>query len=281
MEIYALYGPSGTGKSTSALALAHKHQITAIIDDGLLIVKGKKVAGKSAKYERTTVQAVKRAIFFSKEHAEEVKQELHCHDIKRLLILGTSKKMVNRIQAALALPAIKHYVNITDIRSSAEIKAALYDRGMLGRHLIPIPHVQVEQDFVRRLIDQVDRLFTPKKESWGETTIVHPRFHTGGIHVSEQALKKLVINSCRGISSVSQINRIKVDFAGIPKVELDLSMVLELGANIRLETETIQRSIFLSFQTYLELELENINLHITQVVIKSSPKQHAEAFPAS
>ena len=67
-------------------------RLTAIIDDGLLIVKGKKVAGKSAKYERTTVQAVKRAIFFSKEHAEEVKQELHCHDIKRLLILRHLKE---------------------------------------------------------------------------------------------------------------------------------------------------------------------------------------------
>ena len=54
MEITAIYGESGTGKSTSALSYAHEHQIEAIIDDGLLIMGGKKIAGISAKFEKTT-----------------------------------------------------------------------------------------------------------------------------------------------------------------------------------------------------------------------------------
>ena len=51
MEIYALVGPSGTGKSHHATELADELQISYIIDDGLLIHNGKKLAGVSAKSE--------------------------------------------------------------------------------------------------------------------------------------------------------------------------------------------------------------------------------------
>lgn len=52
LKVYSLSGPSGTGKSTSALAFAHKLDVEAIIDDGLLIVNGTRVAGVSAKFEK-------------------------------------------------------------------------------------------------------------------------------------------------------------------------------------------------------------------------------------
>ena len=52
MKVYSLSGPSGTGKSTSALAFAHKLGVEAIVDDGLLIVNGVRVAGLSAKFEK-------------------------------------------------------------------------------------------------------------------------------------------------------------------------------------------------------------------------------------
>lgn len=68
MKVYSLSGPSGTGKSTSALAFAHKLGVVAIIDDGLLIINGVKVAGVSAKFEKNTITAVRRAIFTEQEH---------------------------------------------------------------------------------------------------------------------------------------------------------------------------------------------------------------------
>ena len=63
MDITAIYGASGTGKSSSALAFAYEKGIEAIIDDGLLIYKGKIIAGISAKFEKNALTAVKRAIF--------------------------------------------------------------------------------------------------------------------------------------------------------------------------------------------------------------------------
>jgi ABC-type glutathione transport system ATPase component len=66
MEVFSLSGPSGTGKSTSALTFAHQQKISAIIDDGLLIFNGQRIAGTSAKFEKNIITAVKREPSFSK-----------------------------------------------------------------------------------------------------------------------------------------------------------------------------------------------------------------------
>ncbi|MCR3923255.1 MAG: ATP-binding protein, partial [Firmicutes bacterium] len=69
MQVYALIGPSGTGKSHRASYLAFKYEIPLIVDDGLLIAGASVLAGKSAKREATRFAAVKRAIFHDDKHA--------------------------------------------------------------------------------------------------------------------------------------------------------------------------------------------------------------------
>lgn len=265
MEIFALYGPSGTGKSTSALNVAHKYQIPAIIDDGLFIYQGRKVAGHSAKYEKTTIQAVKRAIFFWQEHAAEVKDALKTYPVERLLILGTSQKMIDRIVDALGLPSVDHYIKISDIRTSSEIKAALFDREMQGRHVIPIPRLQVEQDFIQRLIAKVDKIFSAKKEMLGETTIVHPQFQTGKIHVNETVLKKIVYISCQELSVCPEFRKIKVDLANSPSVYLDIALQVTRQQHIPALIQQIQKQIYISYLDHLNLELRAIDVVVSQI----------------
>ena len=67
MEVIALVGPSGTGKSHRALVVAHNEKADAIIDDGILIKDNKIIAGRSAKREASKIMAVKRAIFIDRK----------------------------------------------------------------------------------------------------------------------------------------------------------------------------------------------------------------------
>ena len=46
MEVYALIGASGTGKSHNANSVMQDYGIDMMIDDGLLIRDGKKMAAK-------------------------------------------------------------------------------------------------------------------------------------------------------------------------------------------------------------------------------------------
>ena len=64
LKVYALVGPSGTGKSHRALWVAKENNIEYIVDDGLLIKGNEIIGGKSAKREITrispTIKNVKR-----------------------------------------------------------------------------------------------------------------------------------------------------------------------------------------------------------------------------
>ena len=77
MDVIALVGPSGTGKSHRALLVANQYKADIIIDDGLLIQDDKIVAGKSAKHEKTYMGAVRVALFDDKEHRDAVAKAIH------------------------------------------------------------------------------------------------------------------------------------------------------------------------------------------------------------
>ena len=115
MEVIALVGPSGTGKSHRALLVAHNNQADAIIDDGLYIKDGKIIAGKSAKREKNKVLAVKRAIFVLPGHAREVAEAIESTHPKCILLLGTSENMVQKIAKALKIPPVSRFIHIEDI----------------------------------------------------------------------------------------------------------------------------------------------------------------------
>lgn len=177
VQIYSLTGASGTGKSSSAISFAHEHEIPAIIDDGLLIHNGKKIAGSSAKFEKTTVAAVKRAVFLDDKHAESVRQAIEDLKIDRILLIGTSDRMVKRIAERLQIGEIDMYYYIEDILSPEEIKEAQHERVTTGKHIIPLSHTQLQQNVFKKIIQKGIEIFSPRKEKIGETTIVHPFFH--------------------------------------------------------------------------------------------------------
>ena len=163
MEVLALVGPSGTGKSHRALVVAHDYNVDAIIDDGILIMGTKIIAGKSAKREASRIQAVRRAIFMEDEHAMEVHQALLKVQPNRLLLLGTSENMVHKIAKALKVPAISKIIRIEDIASQAEIEKAQHCRLKEGKHIIPVPTIELKPHFSGYLIDPLDIFFKRSK----------------------------------------------------------------------------------------------------------------------
>ena len=196
MEVLALVGPSGTGKSHRALVVAHDYNVDAIIDDGILIMGTKIIAGKSAKREASRIQAVRRAIFMEDEHAMEVHQALLKVQPNRLLLLGTSENMVNKIAKALKVQAIGKIIRIEDIASQAEIEKAQHCRLKEGKHIIPVPTIELKPHFSGYLIDPLDIFFKRSKNTrrkLGEKSIVRPIFsYYGKLIISDDAISAIV-----------------------------------------------------------------------------------------
>lgn len=187
MELYGLHGKSGTGKSHKSTEVVERFQIDAVIDDGILIMNKIIVAGKSAKNERSMFTATKRAIFFDDDHRDEVALRLQQVPIKRLLLIGTSQKMIRRIADRLRLQGPIEWVPIEDFQSEQEVVLA-QQRREKGYHVIPILPVEVRKTYsgwFRRLVIAIG-----KKQS--EVTLVKPQYLAGSIIISPAFFRDLI-----------------------------------------------------------------------------------------
>ncbi|MBR5517135.1 MAG: hypothetical protein IKU53_04105 [Firmicutes bacterium] len=193
MEVYTLVGKSGTGKSFHSMNLCKRLGIEGIIDDGLFIYKNRVIAGTSAKKESTYIGAVKTALFHKDIYRDQVAEAIARENPSKLLILGTSDGMVDKIMARLGIPVLPqdspNRIRIEDITTEAERKAAYVQREILGKHVIPAPSMQLKRSFSGYFMDQL--MFFRGKEQ--ERTVVRPTFsYMGEFFVAERVVEDII-----------------------------------------------------------------------------------------
>lgn len=196
MDVIALVGPSGTGKSHRALWVAQKNGADAIIDDGILIKDGKVIGGSSAKKEKNRIMAVRRAIFVLPGHASDVRRAIAESQPRRILILGTSENMVQKIAKALKIGPMSKIIRIEDIASKKDMELAQYHRLRRGEHIIPVPTIELKPHFSGYLIDPIKSFFktsSSKRRRLGERSIVRPVFsYYGKLVIDDSVIKSIV-----------------------------------------------------------------------------------------
>ena len=196
MDVIALVGPSGTGKSHRALWVAQKNGADAIIDDGILIKDGKVIGGSSAKKEKNRIMAVRRAIFVLPGHASDVRRAIAESQPRRILILGTSENMVQKIAKALKIGPVSKIIRIEDIASKKDMELAQYHRLRRGEHIIPVPTIELKPHFSGYLIDPLKSFFktsSSKRRRLGERSIVRPVFsYYGKLVIDDSVIKSIV-----------------------------------------------------------------------------------------
>lgn len=214
MDVIALVGPSGTGKSHRALQVAREHAADAIIDDGILIKDGRIIAGESAKTEKSKIMAVRRAIFVLPGHAEEVREAIQRIQPHRILIIGTSENMVHKIAKTLKLPSIQLIVRIEDIASRSEIEAAQFHRLKEGKHIIPVPTIELKPHFSGYLINPLQSLFKQsqvKRRKLGEKSIVRPVFsYYGKLIIDDKVILAIVERIMKAREFVKSLKSVTV-----------------------------------------------------------------------
>lgn len=247
MKIFALVGPSGTGKSHLAALLASQNNIPCIIDDGLVIKGSHVLAGKSAKRERTKMAATRRAIFHDPSHAQQAKEEISKEAPDAILIVAISKKMVYTIIKALELPEPIEIVNIKDISTEDNIKKAREIREKENRHVIPLPTFAIKKDFPGFLMDPILSFFSKGQKNTPPKTIEHsivrPMYSSfGNFYLSENVIADIITHLGKNCNQVSRLYNIhiKTDNDGLI-INFDVSM--QYGSIINKELEELQRMV--------------------------------------
>lgn len=266
IEVYALVGPSGTGKSSKAIPFAHEKRIPAIIDDGLFIFQGKRVAGNSAKFEKHRIAAVKRATFYDSNHRQEVKKAIQARRISKVLILGTSVRMVEVIAEKLELGRIDHYIDIKQVSNSKEIKLALFMRKTKGNHVMPLPSDQIKESLLKRLIKKSIKIFSPQKEVIGESTIVQPEFQKDILHIADDVYHQLITLSCNSFKEVHSVGKVSFQIEKFPRAMIDLNIFYSYSDVLMEVIESIQQKVYDDFDAYLNLEMDSVDVRVIRLV---------------
>lgn len=228
MDVYALVGRSGTGKSYKAQVVAGMYDIEYILDDGILIKGAKVLAGYSAKREGTRIAAIKRAVFIDDNQKNDVLKALEVNKPDKLLIIGTSEHMIERIMDVLALGDEYTIVRIEEISEPGEIEKASISRRTKGKHVIPVPTFEVKKDFSGYFIDSIKQIVkkSEKPVEAFEKTVVRPTFsYLGRYDIKDGVIKSMASFCAKGVKSVYKINSVDIsELSGGIKLTLYVSL---------------------------------------------------------
>lgn len=273
IKVYALVGESGTGKSFRAKLLAQKYGIELIIDDGLLIREDKILAGHSAKREQTFLAAVRVALFDEKVHRDTVARALLNQSYKKVLILGTSEKMVNKIAVRLQLPQPQKIIRIEDIATREEIEKAMRSRRVEGKHVIPVPSIEIQRSYPQIFYDRVRVLLKRKQghlpvlnqSKLFEKSVVRPEFSKKErVTISEAALSQMVIHCVEEFDNQIRIKKLSItsDTRGY---RLVIVIDVPFGTQLAGKVHDMQEYVIENIERFSGILIEDVHIIIDQI----------------
>ena len=282
MEVVAFVGSSGTGKSHRALVVAHENKIECIIDDGILIHDNKIVAGFSAKKESSRLKAVRRAIFQDEVQVKSVREQLDKIKPNKLMIIGTSDNMVKKITKALGLQEPDRYIRIEDVATPKEIEKAQHARLKEGKHIIPVPTMELKQHFRGYLIDPIKTMWrrrTLKKQDQDtlgqigsegfERSVVRPAFsYYGRLTFDDEVIIKLIRNGLKKVAGVDETSIIsfKKSDKGQNGLVVDMAVVIEHGYPVKPLMQQVQKSVRNEIEYITGMSIERMSIKVKNII---------------
>ncbi len=271
MRTVGFSGKSGSGKSFKALSVASDNDVKLIVDDGLLICEGKVLAGKSAKKEKNKYASVLRAIFNDDEHANQVKKAIKKSGEDSILILGTSEKMVNLIAEKLGVSPVDKHIHIEDVATTQEIKIANDMRIRYGKHVIPVPTLEIKRTFSGYLLDPItsikklaDGLFDKNSS---ERTIIRPTYgYMGDFEITEKVLCQIAQYEASIVDGVASVDKV-VYYQNNFKNEFRIDVTLKYGYNFKNVCSSIQTRIAESIDHMAAIYIDSVDVCVVKVKV--------------
>ncbi len=272
MQVYAFVGKTGTGKSYNALKVAKSYDIKYIIDDAILINETKVVAGRSAKTEASKIASVKAAIFFYEDRRKEMIAAIKKEKIDKILILGTSDEMVEKIAENLKLGKIQKTIYIEDIATPEKIEEARKSRNEEGKHVVPVPTFEIKKQFSGYFIDPLRMFDIYRRESSNmyeaessEKTIIRPTYsYLGKFRISDNVIKEIITHVVEEIEGVDKVEKVFTEkYIDGMRIEMDLKIVF--GNSIPQISKNVQKATATTIENMTGINLFGIDINIVGI----------------
>ena len=270
IKVYAFVGPSGTGKSYRAQMVAGEKDVHFIIDDGLLINENRVVAGESAKKASTKIETVKKALFLHDDEKKVIQKALKKYKVKKILILGTSDGMVEKIAENLGLPKVSDTTYITDVATEEEMKTARNIRVTEGKHVIPVPTFEIKKDFSGYLLEPL-QIFKSKgkgKQPYiSEKSIIRPTFsYMGNFTISDSVFRQIAEYQAEKMPEIYKVLRTRVQNYGEgPLIDMEVSVVY--GYNVAEGLVEFKKKIVKEIENLTAMNVVKLDVVAKNIVV--------------
>lgn len=269
MQVYAFVGKTGTGKSYNAQKVAKKYGIRFIIDDAILIKDNKVIAGKSAKTETSKIASVKAAIFLDESRKKQMSDVIKKEKIDKILILGTSDKMVKTIADNLGLDEICHTIYIEEVATPEQIEEARRSRTEEGKHIVPVPTFEIKKQFSGYFLDslKIFNIFNKADEDVdvSEKTIIRPTYsYLGNFVISDTVINEIISYSVAKVPGVSKVMKVNTQ-EYIDGMKLDIDIEIKFGFNIPKLSSEIKNTVIYAIDKSTGINLFGININVKSI----------------
>lgn len=269
IEVIAFVGPAGTGKSRRAQLIARTRHVDYVIDDGLVVSRGKIMIGRSAKSERNLISAIRRALFQFPDHRENVISFLESESPCKVMVIATSMSMAEKIIKALGLPRPSHFINIEEVATPEEIKQAREERNKKGHHVIPVSQAQIRKNFGGKLVGRLRELLKTRDKHEGERTVVRPPFSFyGNLSIELTALSQIAEHIVKLREQVREVLEVRV------KTDHEqLSISVDINVNMGKESllglsRSIQQRTASGISYFTGMDVKTVDVNIKEVFVE-------------
>ncbi|MDP3179413.1 MAG: hypothetical protein Q8M76_16000, partial [Spirochaetaceae bacterium] len=197
---------------------------------------------------------------------DEVAKALARERFRKILVIGTSERMVVKICERLQIPHPVKIIKIEDIASRAEIDKAVRSRKVEGKHVIPVPALEIRRNYPSIFYDSI-RVFlkrsfgtAPPKPRIYEKSVVRPEYtKRGRVSISEAALSQMVLHCVDEFDDSLRVRRLAVrsDTQGYR-----LTIVLEVpfGKKLASNAHALQEFIIDNIERFTGIFIEEVNI---------------------
>ena len=186
----------------------------------------------------------------------------------KILILGTSDDMVEKIAENLELGAIKEKIYIEDVASKDEIAEARKNRLQEGKHVVPVPTFEIKEHFSGYFLDPLRIFGTKKIVAEGEKTIIRPTYsYLGKYYLSEKVVNNVVefvLSKIPGITRVFKVLTNKY----VEGVQIDLDIEVLYGENIPTLSNRIRNILVYEVEYTTGINVKSLNINVKSISMK-------------
>jgi len=211
---------------------------------------------------------VRRAIFADPTHAREIREILANTPHKDILVLGTSDRMIRRIVERLDLPMPYRTVYIEEVASQMEIDMAVRSRRQSGKHIIPVPAIEIKKNprsiFMVPINVLLNRKLNLRRQRF-EKTIVRPEFSDRGrVKITREALTTMVAHCLDEFDSDIHLVRVVIDDSEpVYRLEVEVATPREMRLGGRMHS--LQQYLLQSLELYAGIDVGVVDITVSGV----------------